>query len=78
MLRRYVEFIVRFRIAVIILVALITVFIGSRIKELKVEVDPDKNLPQSHPYVVAQQIKGDGSIYFFRHPICLPLCLITS
>jgi predicted RND superfamily exporter protein len=54
MLRKYVEFIVRFRIAVIILVALITVFIGSRIKELKVEVDPDKNLPQSHPYVVAQ------------------------
>ena len=54
MLRRYVEFIVRFRIAVIILVALITIFIGSHIKELKVEVDPDKNLPQSHPYVVAQ------------------------
>lgn len=54
MLRRYVEFIVRFRIAVIILVALITIFIGSRIKELKVEVDPDKNLPQNHPYVIAQ------------------------
>ena len=53
-MRKYVEFIVRFRIAVIILIALITVFIGSRIKELKVEVDPDKNLPQSHPYVIAQ------------------------
>ncbi len=54
MLRKYVEFIVRFRVAVIILIALITVFIGSRIKDLRVEVDPDKNLPQSHPYVVAQ------------------------
>jgi predicted RND superfamily exporter protein len=54
MLRKYVEFIVRFRIAVIILIALITVFIGSRIKDLRVEVDPDKNLPQSHPYVAAQ------------------------
>src|SRR3989338_5391790 len=54
MMRRYVENIVRFRIAVIILIAIVTVLIGSRIKELKVEVDPDKNLPQSHPYVVAQ------------------------
>lgn len=54
MLRNYVEFIVRRRIAVIILIAMITVFIGSRIANLRVEVDPDKNLPQTHPYVVAQ------------------------
>ena len=34
MMRRYVENIVRFRIAVIILIAIVTVLIGSRIKEM--------------------------------------------
>ena len=53
MLRRYVTFIVRYRIAVMLAAVTISVFFGSKVGSLRVVVDPNDNLPQEHPYVIA-------------------------
>lgn len=53
MLRRYVTFIVRYRIVVMLAAMAISVFFGSKIGNLRVVVDPNDNLPQEHPYVIA-------------------------
>ncbi|MGH7259290.1 MAG: efflux RND transporter permease subunit [Nitrospiraceae bacterium] len=53
MLRRYVTFIVRYRIVVMLAAVAISVFFGSKIGNLRVVVDPNDNLPQEHPYVIA-------------------------
>lgn len=53
MLRRYVTFIVQYRIVVMLAVVAISVFFGSKIGNLRVVVDPNDNLPQEHPYVIA-------------------------
>jgi hypothetical protein len=52
-LRRYATFIVHHRVAVMLAAAAITVFFFTRIGNLRVVVDPNDNLPQEHPYVVA-------------------------
>jgi predicted RND superfamily exporter protein len=52
MLRRYVEVIVRYRVAVIVLTLGMSFALASQIGQLTVIVDPDHNLPQNHPYVV--------------------------
>jgi len=52
-LRRYVTFIVQYRIAVMLAAVAISVFFGSKIGNLRVVVDPNDNLPQEHPYVIA-------------------------
>ncbi len=51
-MRSYVEFILKFRWAVIALVLLITAFLVMQAKNLKIIIDPDAVLPQSHPYVI--------------------------
>ncbi len=53
MLRHYVTFIVRHRIAVMLAAVAISAFFGSKIGNLRVVVDPNDNLPQEHPYVIA-------------------------
>ncbi|MGH8246179.1 MAG: efflux RND transporter permease subunit, partial [Gammaproteobacteria bacterium] len=53
MLRHYVTFIVRYRIMVMLMAVAISVFFGSKIGNLRVVVDPNDNLPQEHPYVIA-------------------------
>ncbi|TKB74328.1 MAG: RND family transporter [Nitrospira sp.] len=53
MLRRYATFIVRYRLAVMLVAAAITIFFFTKIGNLRVVVDPNDNLPQEHPYVVA-------------------------
>ncbi len=53
MLRRYATFIVRHRIMVMLAAVAISVFFGSKIGNLRVVVDPNDNLPQEHPYVIA-------------------------
>lgn len=53
MLRRYVTFIVQYRIVVMLAAVAISVFFGSKIGNLRVVVDPNDNLPQEHPYVIA-------------------------
>jgi predicted RND superfamily exporter protein len=52
-LRRYVTFIVQYRIVVMLAAVAISVFFGSKIGNLRVVVDPNDNLPQEHPYVIA-------------------------
>ncbi|MCW5830321.1 MAG: MMPL family transporter [Deltaproteobacteria bacterium] len=54
MLRKYVEFIVRYRAWVVAANVAVTLFLGFSLRHLRVEVDPDKNLPQGHPYIKAQ------------------------
>ena len=54
MLRSYVEAIVRYRVSVVAILGLISVYLGVNLGNLRVEVDPDKNLPQGHPYIQAQ------------------------
>ncbi len=56
LLRRYAEFIIRRRVAVIVALLLVTVFLGSRIMSLKIDMDPDIWAPQDHPYVKATKI----------------------
>ncbi len=52
---RYVEFILTHRRAVVIALIAVTVFWGTRLPALRVEIDPDANLPQDHPYIQALQ-----------------------
>ncbi len=52
-LRRYITLIVRYRVAVILVALALSLFFVSRIGNLRVIVNPDHNLPQTHPYVVA-------------------------
>ena len=51
--RRYATFIVRHRRAVALVLAVITVALCSRLMSLKVDMDQDTWIPQSHPYVQA-------------------------
>lgn len=53
MIRRYVTFIVRYRLAVILAALVLSTFFASKIGNLRVVVDPNDNLPQEHPYVIA-------------------------
>jgi len=53
MLRRYVTVIVQFRLVVILAALALSAFFGSRIGNLRVVIDPNANLPQEHPYVIA-------------------------
>lgn len=50
---RYVDWIVRHRIFVVVAMLAITGFWASQLPALRVEIDPDANLPQDHPYIQA-------------------------
>jgi predicted RND superfamily exporter protein len=53
MFRSYAAFIVRFRIPIMVVAVLVTALFASKIGNLRVVVDPNDNLPQEHPYVIA-------------------------
>ena len=53
MFHRYITFIVRYRLVVIVAALVVSVFFATRIGNLRVIVDPNDNLPQAHPYVIA-------------------------
>src|SRR6185295_17165049 len=53
MFQRYLTFIVRHRSIVILVALSISALFFFKIGNLRVVVDPDTNLPQDHPYVVA-------------------------
>ena len=53
MLRPYLTFMVRWRVAVILIALALSVFFAMKIGNLRVIVDPNDNLPQHHPYVIA-------------------------
>jgi predicted RND superfamily exporter protein len=50
---RYIDWVCRHRGAVVLALLAVTVFWGSRLPGLRVEIDPDANLPQDHPYIQA-------------------------
>ncbi len=50
---RYVDWVVRHRIFVVVAMLAVTVFWASQLPALRVEIDPDANLPQDHPYIQA-------------------------
>ncbi len=50
---RYVDWIVRHRIFVVVAMLAVTAFWASQLPALRVEIDPDANLPQDHPYIQA-------------------------
>lgn len=51
--RRYTEFIIRHRLFTILMITAVTLFLGSRLTSLKIDMDPDIWAPQAHPYVKA-------------------------
>lgn len=51
-MRKYIEMIVRYRRSVLAGALMITALLVSQIGHLKVVIDPNRFLPQSHPYVV--------------------------
>ena len=50
-LRAYARFVVRHRFAVLLVVLLGTLFLVREATHLKIEIDPDRQLPQDHPYI---------------------------
>ena len=54
-MRAYVEAVVRFRLVVIGLGALMTAALAFQVQNLRVVIDPNANLPAEHPYVVTTQ-----------------------
>ena len=48
---RYIEFIIRFRFAVLTLTLLVTALAVYQAKNLRIVIDPNTMLPQSHPYI---------------------------
>ena len=53
MLRDYLTFIVHHRVGVVLAAVSLSAFFAAQIGNLRVVVDPNHNLPQDHPYVVA-------------------------
>jgi len=64
-MQRYIEWIIRYRLIVIALTLVITIAAVIQAKNLKIIIDPNTMLPQSHPYVTAsnQVEKIFGSKY---------------
>lgn len=52
-MRRYVEWMIRYRLLVMGLTLFVTGALAFQIKNLKIVIDPNTNLPQDHPYVMA-------------------------
>lgn len=50
---RYVDWVVRHRIFVVVAMLAVTGFWAFQLPALRVEIDPDANLPQDHPYIQA-------------------------
>ena len=64
-MQRYIEWIIRYRFVVIALTLIITIAAVIQAKNLKIIIDPNTMLPQSHPYVTTsnQVEKIFGSKY---------------
>src|SRR4051794_7977553 len=52
---RYVDFVLAHRRLMVVAILAATAFWVTRLPALRVEIDPDANLPQEHPYVQALQ-----------------------
>lgn len=66
LLRTYGSFILRHRWAVLIVMGAITLALGGAILRLRLVVDPDRQLPQQHPFIVAlnevHEVFGDKNL----------------
>jgi uncharacterized protein len=64
-MRRYLGFVIRYRILIILGTILISALLGAQTRHLKIIIDPNTILPQSHPYVraTAKVEKVFGSKY---------------
>jgi predicted RND superfamily exporter protein len=56
---RYVDWVIAHRRAVVVALVAATAFWASRLPSLQVEIDPDANLPQDHPYIEALKVLED-------------------
>lgn len=65
---RYIRWVIAHPRLVLIIVLAVTVALGAKIGVLRVEVDPDTQLPQSHPYIRAlnrlHEIFGEKNLVF--------------
>jgi uncharacterized protein len=52
-MKRYIEWIIRYRLVVVGLGLVVTLALGVQVKDLRVTFDPNTNLPPDHPYVTA-------------------------
>ena len=52
-LERYVDWVIRRRLLVVVTMLVVTGFWAFQLPALRVEIDPDANLPQDHPYIRA-------------------------
>lgn len=64
-MRRWAELVVRRRRWVLLAALVVTAVLTARISQLRIEIDPNRFLPQSHPYVVTSDRVEDifGSRY---------------
>lgn len=88
---RYVDWIVRHRVLVVVFTLTVTAFFASQLPALHVKIDPDASLPQDRPYIQALHVlehtfgeknliviglfPKDGTIY--RAPFLAKLQTIT-
>ncbi len=55
-MRSLIQWVVRHRVAVLVLVGVITVLLGSQIRNLRIVIDPVAMLPKAHPNVVGTNL----------------------
>ncbi|MBX9703167.1 MAG: MMPL family transporter, partial [Silvanigrellaceae bacterium] len=55
-MERYLKWLLKYRVVVLILTALITLGLLAQLKSLKVIIDPDAALPQSHPFIITGNV----------------------
>ena len=53
-MERYIRFIVRHRVAVVVTVLVLSAFFGSQLRNVHLEIRRQANLPQEHPFVQIQ------------------------
>src|SRR5262249_48979803 len=59
LMERYVRFIVRHRVAVVVTVLVITALLATQLRHLRLEIQRRAQLPQDHPYVRVQNRIAD-------------------
>jgi predicted RND superfamily exporter protein len=58
-MQRYVEFVVRYRVPVVLAVLLVTALLATQLPHLRLEIGRRANMPQQHPYVQIQNRTAD-------------------
>ncbi len=69
MLAIFIRQVLKHRFWVLLIIAIITLFFGSQIKNLKIVIDPNTMLPQDHPNVVGTRIAE--TLFGSKHVVVL-------